>query len=153
LRLGTAILGLRGLMGETSDVLSELLVDLSSVTEHNVGEKLIRARINLFFPSIHNVRLGRTFMSVNIGDWVLYALNADDVAMIQKQREDIPPNYNPVIEDQVVPALIVGVWGANSNLKVFLDGSDSCWIQQRPESREPQTGFFWKPTPWKPLNA
>lgn len=90
---------------------------------------------------------------VNVGDWVLYTLSSFDVETIRRQRAEIPPNYNPVTEDMVLPALVVAVSGGKANLKVFCDGSDSYWIPQREVSREPLAGYFSKPSPWVPLDG
>lgn len=91
-------------------------------------------------------------MSIVAGDWVLYALSANDVRMIRERRLHLSPqDFNPVLEDQICPALVVAVWGTKANLKVFLDGSDAYWIPQREESREAMTGYFYKPTLWKPF--
>jgi hypothetical protein len=94
---------------------------------------------------------------IGIGDWVLYTLSDSDERMINSKRADTPGiNYNPAIQGQTFPALLVAVYGQGglkANLRVFLDGEDILWIPQREESVQSQEGYFHKADPWKPFDG
>lgn len=92
---------------------------------------------------------------IGIGDWVLYTLSDSDVSMVVAKRADTPGiNYNPAIQGQEYPALIVAIYGTKANLQVFLDGEDTVWIPQRMENTGGGAeGCFRKPSPWKPFNG
>lgn len=71
-----------------------------------------------------------------LGRIVLYKLNDSDVANIRHKRpKDGPYMGNDVSEGQVVPAVVVAVWGQTPlsavNLKLLLDGYDSGWVTSR----------------------
>lgn len=76
----------------------------------------------------------------SIGRIVLYRLSAYDVIAIHKQRGH-NHSSNEVIEGQVLPAIVVAVWGTTPtsavNLKVMLDGADTFWATSRSPGDKP----------------
>lgn len=74
-------------------------------------------------------------MQLSIGRIVHYRLSAGDVVQIDNR---LPTHRgqqvrNPVSEGQVLPAVVVAIFGSGStaNLKVLLDGEDSYWATSR----------------------
>lgn len=96
-------------------------------------------------------------MTISLGRTVLYTLNEDDAAKINKRRDDYNahkakfPGYegdgsichvgNRVREGDVFPAVVVRAFEqANSaNLQVTLDGTDTFWACSVSEGTGPRT--------------
>lgn len=89
------------------------------------------------------------------GRIVLYVLSQTDCAAINQQRcrrkvaglvgEHESPG-NPVVPGDIVPAIIVRVWNAESGLmngQALLDGPDSLWIMSRHRDDETKTQGTW----------
>lgn len=85
-----------------------------------------------------------------IGSLVIYLLNADDAATINRRRtssasiverirNDLWPTGaqahigNEVREGQEVPAIVVAVWPDTCNLQCLLDGNDTYWATSKGE--------------------
>jgi hypothetical protein len=74
-------------------------------------------------------------VQLSIGRIVHYKLSAGDVSQIDA---NLPQSRglqvrNPVSEGQVLPAVVVAIFGSDStaNLKVLLDGEDDYWATSR----------------------
>ena len=82
---------------------------------------------------------------VTVGRIVLYALTADDIYEHVEERA----NMNAHAMGQKLPAIVVGVStmmriGEVANLRVFLDGDRTAWIQGAPQGDEPGR-WSWPP--------
>lgn len=81
-----------------------------------------------------------------IGRIVHYTLNAQDVALIDEQREKAGTinRANHVRVGDIYPAVVVRVWGdtpgSSVNLQVLLDGPDTYWATSRSEG---EGEFYW----------
>lgn len=88
-----------------------------------------------------------------VGRIVLYCLTEDDAAAVNRRREHrggpvlgIAHTGNVAHEGDVLPMLIVAVWGAHPgaavNGQVFLDGNDTLWVRSVVVGNEPGR-FNW----------
>lgn len=92
-----------------------------------------------------------------VGAIAVYQLNEQDVAAINRRRQDAAASGvareqsgvqvhfgNAASVGQRLPLLIVRVWGDNPessvNGQVFLDGNDTLWVSSRPQGDGP--GMF-----------
>lgn len=82
------------------------------------------------------------------GRVVQYVMAAGDVA----QAVDASAKLNRPSEGDVLPAMIIRVWGevdetAPCNLQVFLDGNASYWATSRKQgpADDPQPGQWFEP--------
>lgn len=87
-------------------------------------------------------------MQLSIGRIVHYKLSAADVDLIDR---NLPisrglPVRNPVSEGQVLPAVVVAIFGTGTtaNLKVLLDGQDDYWATSRSLGENPGS-WAWPP--------
>lgn len=95
-------------------------------------------------------------MSVTVGDFVLYTLEQADVDTIKALRAERPGpvTYNPVVEEETYPALVVAIQpNGTLNIKVALDGDDWYWKQFAVKATgiDPVPGLWAERSDWKPL--
>lgn len=99
-------------------------------------------------------------MTITIGRIVHYVLTEADAATINAIRHAAPgaligdpapgPQGNPVAPGEVLPAIVVRVWGPECvNLQVWLDGNDSLWKTSATQASSPDVNepgcWDWPP--------
>ena len=79
-----------------------------------------------------------------IGRIVHYTLASWDAQHINAQLQGLP-GANPVSIGDVLPGVIVRVWGpATANLQLLLDGPGTHWVTSRCEGQPGQHGsYIW----------
>ena len=97
-------------------------------------------------------------MNTTPGRTVLYVLSETDCETIQRQRERaraaqlVGPHEsmgNPVSPGDIVPAVVVRVWNAETGLmngQALLDGRDSLWLLSRHRDDSKAQGTWHWPT-------